>query len=204
MCDGCHPARPLLQLSAAFARGPVDAAAVDDDLCAIAACALAGRCASPDEQLDLLGSSMEPFALSDEHVGIDDLLLHRVLERWTGAPAVLCAIAAEAGARAGLDVAIAGDGHRHVVVHRGAPALLAWDPACGVRSLTEEDRSELKLRCGHQIAFAVLATIVERATRGGDIAVALHATDLRLRLPLTGQLRARVEAEKAGLMASLN
>jgi hypothetical protein len=203
MCDGCHPARPLLQLSAAFARGAVDADAVEDDLCAIAACALAGRCAGPEEQLELLGSSMEPFALSDEVVGIDDLLLHRVLQRWNGAPVVLCAIAAEAGARAGLDVAIAGDGRRHVVVHRGGGEL-AWDPACGVRALGVCERGELALRCGHQVAFAVLATIVERATRSGDIAVAIHATELRLRLPLTGPLRARVEAEKAGLMASLN
>jgi hypothetical protein len=112
-------------------------------------------------------------------------------------------VAAEAGARAGLDLAIAGDGRRHLLVHREAREL-AWDPAAGVRSIGDVERSELTLRCGHQVAFSVLAQIVERATRAGDVTVALHATDLRLRLPLAGPLRARVEAEKAGLMAALN
>jgi hypothetical protein len=90
-----------------------------------------------------------------------------------------------------------------VLVHAGDGAH-AWDPAAGVRALGERERTELRLRCGHQVAFATLAQIVERATRGGDLAVALHATELRLRLPLAAPLRARVEAEKAGLQASLN
>jgi hypothetical protein len=203
MCAGCRPAQPLLQIAATFSRGAIDVDAVEEDLCALAACALAGRCAGPEGQISLLGSAMEPFTLSDNQVGIDDLLLHRVLARWSGAPAILCAVAAEAGARAGLDVAIAGDGTRHVLVHRGGREL-AWDPATGVRALGAEEQRDLRLRCGHQLAFTVLATIVERATRGGDLSVALHATDLRLRLPLAAPLRARVEAERAGLMAALN
>ena len=198
MCEGCRPARPLLHVSAAF--GGVDEEQVEDDLCALAACALAGRCRAPADQLTALAGAMEPFALSDDQLGLDDLLLHRVLARWTGAPAVLCAVAAEAGARAGLDVAVAGDGTRHVVVHRGAPDL-GWDPAAGLRALGEDER---ELRCGHQLAFTVLAQIVERATRAGDLDVALHATELRLKLPLSEPLRARVEAERAGLRASLN
>ena len=203
MCEGCRPARPLLQIAAAFGGGCVDADAVDDDLCALAACALAGRCAAPAEQLTTLAAAMEPFALSDAMIGLDDLLLDRVLARWSGAPVVLCAVAAEAGARAGLDLAIAGDGRRHVLVHRDG-ADLAWDPAAGVRALGDVERAEMRLRCGHQVAFATLAQIVERATRAGDLSVALHATELRLRLPLAGPLRARVEAERAGLLASLN
>jgi hypothetical protein len=203
MCADCRPAGPLLQIAASFARGSVDADAVEDDLCALAACALSARCAGPTAQVSMIGTAMEPFALSDENVGLDDLLLDRVLSRWSGAPVMLCAIAAEAGARAGLDVAVAGDGLRHVVVHRDG-ADLAWDPAAGVRALGEAERQELRVCCGHQVAFSVLASIVERASRAGDVQVALHATDLRLRLPLAGPLRSRVEAEKAGLMASLN
>jgi hypothetical protein len=203
MCEGCWPARPLLQIATALAGAGVDVDAVEDDLCALAACALAGRCATPVEQLDTVAAAMEPFAPADDQLGFDDLLLHRVLARWSGAPLVLCAVAAEAGARAGLDLAIAGNGTRHLLVHRDG-AELAWDPAAGVRQIGAVERTELRLRCGHQVAFATLAQIVERATRAGDLSVALHATELRLRLPLAPPLRSRVEAEKAGLLASLN
>ena len=203
MCAGCNPARPLLGVAAAFARGGVSAEAVEDDLCALAACALAGRCASPAEQVATLAATMEPFAVSHELVGLDDLLLDRVLAGWTGTGLLLCAVAAEAVARAGLDVAVAGDGRRHVLVHRQDRST-AWKPGAGVRVLADDEREGLGLRCGHQLAFAVLATIVERATRAGDLAVALHATELRLRLPLAAPLRSRVEAERAGLLASLN
>ena len=203
MCDGCRPARPLIRIAIAFAGAGVDVDAVEDDLCALAACALAGQCARPADQLTTVAAAMEPFALSDDQLGFDDLLVHRVLERWAGAPLVLCALAAEAAARAGLDLVVAGDGRRHLLVHRDA-ADLAWDPAFGVRAIGDEERSELRVRCGHQVAFAALAQIVERATRQGDLTVALHATELRLRLPLAPPLRARVEAEKAGLLASLN
>lgn len=204
MCEGCRPARPLLRIATAFAgAAAVDLESVEDDLCALASCALAARCASPAEQLSTVATAMDPFALSEDQLGFDDLLLHRVLARWTGAPLVLCAVAAEAGARAGLELAIAGDGTRHVLVHPEC-AELAWDPAAGVRALGEVERTELRLRCGHQVAFATLAQIVERATRAGDLSVALHATELRLELPLAAPLRSRVEAEKAGLLASLN
>ena len=203
MCAGCRPARPLLQVASSFARGAVDAETVEDDLCALAACALAGRCAGPADQLTTLAAAMEPFTLSEELLGLDDLLLHRVLAAWSGTGVLLCAIAAEAGARAGLDVAIAGDGATHVLVHRRQEEL-AWDPARGLRALEAAERATLKVRCGHQLAFSVLASIVERSTRAGDLSVALHATELRLRLPLTVPVRSRVEAERAGLLASLN
>jgi hypothetical protein len=70
--------------------------------------------------------------------------------------------------------------------------------------LGDAERAEMTIRCGHQVAFAALAQIVERATRAGDVSVALHATELRLGLPLAAPLRSRVEAEKAGLLAALN
>ena len=203
MCGACRPARPLLGVAATFSRGPVDAEAVEDDLCALAACAMAGRCAAPAAQLAAVGAAMEPFARSDALLGLDDLLLDRVLATWAGTPALLCAVAAEAGARAGLDVAIAGDGRRHVLVH-GREDGACWDPGAGVRALGAGERTELKLRCGHQLAFAVLGEIAERAGRAGDVAVALKATDLRLGLPLGAPLRTRVEAERAGLLATLN
>src|SRR5688500_11088071 len=142
MCDRCRPARPLLQIATAFERGGVDVDEVEDDLCALAACAMSGRCASPDEQLITVAAAMEPFALSDAVVGLDDLLLHRVLARWSGAPLVLCAVAAEAAARAGLPLGIVGDGTRHLLVHRDAGDL-AWDPADGVRAIGASERAGL-------------------------------------------------------------
>jgi hypothetical protein len=203
MCGACRPARPLLGVAASFSPRPVDADAVEDDLCALASCALAGRCAGPAAQLAALDGAMEPFARSDALVGLDDLLLDRVLATWAGSPALLCAIAAEAGARAGLEVAIAGDGTSHVVVHRSEDGC-CWDPAAGVRGLAPGERAGLKVRCGHRLAFAVLGEVAERAGRAGDVAAALKATDLRLGMPLGASLRTRVEAERAGLLATLN
>lgn len=202
MCASCRPARVLMDVASAL--HDVDRETVDDDLAALAACALSARCSGPAAQLEAIAGAMEPFAVSDAQVGVGDLLVDDVLANWTGTPLLLCAVAVEAGARAGLDLAVAGDGRDHVVVHRAERAGAAYDPERGLRTLTPPERERFRPRCGHQVAFSVLATMIERATRGGDVGLALRAADLRLRLPLAAPLRARVEAERTGLAAVLN
>ncbi|HWT92152.1 MAG TPA: hypothetical protein VN238_04090 [Solirubrobacteraceae bacterium] len=202
MCGSCRPARVLLGVARSLHE--VDEPTVDDDLGALAACALFARCSGPAAQLETIAGAMEPFALSDAHVGVGDLLVDEVLANWTGTPLLLCVVAAEAGGRAGLDLAVAGDGRDHVVVHRAERAGTVYDPERGLRLLTPAERERFHPRCGHQVAFSVLATIIERATRAGDIGLALRAAELRLRLPLAAPLRARVEAERHGLQAVLN
>ena len=110
------------------------------------------------------------------------------------------------GGRAGaaLDLAIAGDGTRHVLVHRDG-AELAWDPAAGIRALGagRADRAALALWPSGGVRRRSRRS--SSGPRGaGDLSVALHATELRLQLPLAAPLRSRVEAEQAGLLASLN
>jgi hypothetical protein len=201
MCARCRPTRALLEVAAALR--PVDADVVDDGLDAVAACALAARCAGPGDQVATLASAMDPFTACDDQIGLDDLLLDRVLRRWAGVPLVLCAVAADAGVRAGLDVVVAGDGARHVVMHRASREVV-WDPVRGVRRPDGEERERLRRRCSHQVAFAALALVVERSVRGGDLETALRANELRLALPLTPSVRFRVEAERDGLLAQLN
>ena len=90
-----------------------------------------------------------------------------------------------------------------MLVHRDC-AELAWDPAAGIRALGEAERTELRRAVAIRWRSPRSRRSSSGATRAGDLSVALHATELRLQLPLAAPLRSRVEAEKAGLLASLN
>jgi regulator of sirC expression with transglutaminase-like and TPR domain len=197
--QSCPPHAELATALAAEFR-PVDVAAVDAALDGLAI-ELAGACLQPPaDQLHAVAAAMAAFEALDAPLDPPALLIDVVLERLAGHPTTLAVIAAEAGRRAGLDVAVAGDGLGHVVVHRGADTVL--DPASGRVCAARDDR--LSLRCAHQVAFALLREHIDRALRVGDLAGALRAAELRLELPMEGWAMDRLERELRTLRARLN
>ena len=140
----------------------------------------------PVEQLDELCRTMAAFEALEAPLDPAAVHVDVAIDRLAGHATTLTVVAAEAGRRAGFDVGIVAgrDGHR--IGHRALePADAPW-------------------RCGHQVAFALLAELVERAQRTGDLATALRAAELRLDLPLGGAARRRVEHELERMRALLN
>ena len=192
----------MLALSREFGRV---GAAQTYDLVAEIAEAVAPALERPQQhQVAALGEAMRPFRRIADDLGLDDLRVDRVLARRAGSEAVLVAVAVEAGRAAGMRVRAVGDDRRHLVVHDDLPGLVLDPDGWRLRPIGPAGRRELRPRCAHQLAFAVLAVALERLARAGDIGRALHAAELRLALPLAEPLRARVEAERDGLRASLN
>lgn len=165
----------------------VDERAVDEGLDGLAIALAPARLDHPVEQLDELCRTMAAFEPLEAPLDQRALFLDVVLDRLAGHPTVLAVIAAEAGRRAGLDVGVVMEhGGTHRVGH------LALEPAA------------TRWPCAHQVAFALLGAQIERAQRGGDLGSALHAAELRLELPLSTEMRRRVEGERERLRARLN
>jgi hypothetical protein len=124
------------------------------------------------------------------------------LDRLAGHQPVLAVIAAEAARRAGLALAVVGDGPALLVGPYARRGAAAFDPRRpGVGRLEEE---RVIWRCSHQVAFALLREYLDRALRAGDLAGALRAADLRLELPLEDWVLDRLRSERHALRARLN
>jgi len=181
---------------------PVDEAAVDDALDALATHVSVARGDEPFDQLDELATAMAAFEPTLVPLEAHAVHIDAALGRLVGHPTALAVIAGEAARRAGLDLAIGAMGRHHIVAH--PTCAVVFDPALpGLRRLDSDDILPRR-RCSHQVAFALLREHLDRALRAGDIAGALRAAELRLELPLDAQTRARLGAERASLRARLN
>lgn len=191
-----------LALSAEF--GPFDVAAADARLDLVAVELADSRSLPPLEQLGALADAMRAFAVVEPHIGSRDLRVDRVLGAWEGHALALAPIAVEAGRRAGIPVGVIGDGARHLVAHRAVeePVALDFEPA-GPR-ICAADEATMTWRCAHQLSFTTLGVLVNRGTRGGDLALALRAAELRLALPLGDDVRRCQEGLLERLRARLN
>ncbi|MBJ7328983.1 MAG: hypothetical protein JHC95_03735 [Solirubrobacteraceae bacterium] len=157
-------------------------------------------------QLEAVATAMRAFTVVETHVGVRDILVDDVLATCEGSPLALAPIAVEAAHRAGILVGIIGDGTRHLIAHCELEDPVALDFGCPRRPPRIEavDERSLSWRCAHQLAFATLAELIERGTRGGDMPLALKAADLRLDLPLTDESRRAQQGALDRLRAVLN
>ena len=191
-----------LALAAEFA--PIDAPGVMHELEALALGLRGIEDADPMDQLEELGALMARFRPVCDPLRRRPLMLDAALRDCAGDPALLAVLATDVGRRAGLDVAIAGDGDVHVVAHRRGtrPFVLAFD-APGAHLQLVRERS-MAWSCPHQTVSFLIAELLERARRVGDVSAAIHAAELRLALPLNGRARLAMRAELAAVRATLN
>ena len=191
-----------LALAAEFA--PVDAPGVLQELETLTSRLRGVEDADPIDQLEALGALMASFRPVRDPLRRRPLMLDAVLRDSGGDPALLAVLATDVGRRAGLDVAIAGDGEVHVVAHRRGtrPFVLGLD-APGARLHVVRERS-MAWRCPHQTISFLIGELLERARRVGDVSAAIHAAELRLALPLNGRARLAMRAELAAVRATLN
>lgn len=182
----------------------VDRAAATSGIARLAGGLLDTHALSPDDQLQTLGDLLAGFRPVEDPVGVRPLMLDAVLADSAGDPMLLAVLAADVARRAGLDIGIVGAGRRLFVAHRGAERLLVLDLAGLLRGPEAIDERQLRWRCAHQVTFALIDEVLERARRIGDLATALTAADLRLSLPVDARIRAEHSRERAALRASLN
>jgi regulator of sirC expression with transglutaminase-like and TPR domain len=132
-------------------------------------------------------------------------MLDRVLERRTGLPITLSVLYVEVGRRAGVDLAGVGLPGHFVAGHFEADPPLLIDPFGGGQAITAEPAPPyVRPWSAREIAVRMLNNLVNSYGERGDLARALHAAELRLALPGSGELREQQHHEHAALLARLN
>jgi Transglutaminase-like superfamily len=146
--------------------------------------------------VDLL-AKRERFACDRER-DPSSLLLDRVVEGRRGHPLALAVVYAAVARRAGVEL-----NPIESVCMLGNPSAdppLAIDPAPRSRPPPRPAR----WLCPHIVALMLINAIGTRYLMRGDLARAIRAAELRLRLPLAGDARDRHAKDLASLRALLN
>jgi len=164
---------------------------IDDTAIAVLAAEL--RAGDAHEELESVSRACAGFAHGEA------LLLGDVLTQRAGHPSAVALAVAAAAQRAGLAIDVVGHEDRLLLAH--PEATLVVDPAGGEIFDGRTLGADLRWRCAHETAATVLDRIAERAERTGDLALALAARAVTLRLPLEESYRAR---EHRRLLARLN
>jgi regulator of sirC expression with transglutaminase-like and TPR domain len=144
----------------------------------------------------------------DEQVGFEAaadrdperLMLDRVLEERVGHPYALAIVYAAVAARAGLKLYPVAAGSSLLLGDRDGDRTIIVDPVPGGRPLDER----LGWVCPHVVAKIVLDSVGQRYAERGDIARAIRAAELRLKLPLDPSSRTEHELQLDALRARLN
>jgi len=192
-----------LALAAEF--DEIDECAADEELHALACGLRSAVLEDASAQFEALAATAEDFIAVAPVQSRDDLRLDRVLERRRGHPAVVAVALSEAAARAGFFAGVVSDGRSFMLAQAGRQSALVLDLGPGaVREPSDREHGRLTWRCAHQLAFTLLAEVVEVSMRSGDLARALRAAELRLALPLADETRQKVEDELRRLAAQLN
>lgn len=206
------PAHADLALALGAEFEPLDVDAAQAEIDALAAELVEFRRALPGEQLRGAAAAVaqrfralgEPQRIGRDSV-LDDLLLHRVLERDAGDALPLTVIAVEAGRRVGMPLGIVGRGREQYLAHAAYAEPCAADLALPGELVDLGGREqELGWQCAHQVSALLLNRIAERSERIGHFAWALQAAELRLALPAGGEMRERMERDLQRVRARLN
>ncbi|HEX2105107.1 MAG TPA: hypothetical protein VHF51_15730 [Solirubrobacteraceae bacterium] len=193
-----------LALAAEFRRpAPAAAGALD----ALAAPLTAVRGEPPAEQLaacaDLFADRFDSSDL--EWAGIQDLLLDRVVLAGFGHPLALAVACVESARRAGITLGVVAGGAGCFVAHPAMEEPLLVDVTGRARVVDAGGRTaDVGWQCSHQVAARILNRIGERAERTGNLAWALLAAELRLRLPFARPVLEELRHRLAHLRARLN
>jgi len=127
-------------------------------------------------------------------------MLDRVVDERAGHPYALAVLHAAVARRCGVQLYPVGCGSKLLLADRGEARTLIIDPVPGGRRLD----GELGWLCPHVVAKLLLDAIATRYLERGDIARAIRAGELRLKLPLDPRSRERQHLELKQLKARLN
>lgn len=192
-----------LLLAVAHEHGPVDFIAAWAELDRLAA-ALRGHRARGDrldEQAEALVDLFrrEGFRAA-RAVSPEDALLDAVLRRREGHPLLIASICAAVAGRAGLRAAPIRSAEDALVGITDGERALAIDPT----GRCDSAPGRAHWLCPHEVAFFVLDELSGLLALHGRVEEAIHAGRLRLELPVSVQVRERVEFEARALRARLN
>lgn len=135
----------------------------------------------------------------------DHSMFDIVLENRRGLPILLSVVYAEVGRRAGITLEGVGLPGHFVVGHFGADPPVLVDPFVGGRRLPPAlARSPVRPWGAHEIAFRMLNNLVGTYTERADLARAMRAAELRLMLPLEGEVGKGLRRELLALRARWN
>lgn len=135
----------------------------------------------------------------------DNSMLDLVLARRKGLPILLSVVYVEAARRAGIALAGVGLPRHYVVGHFGAEPPLLLDPFRGGVLIETDTSAELVRPWGpHETALRMLNNLVGAYRGRGDLANAIRAAELRLALPVAGDLLEQLGVEARALRARLN
>ena len=130
-------------------------------------------------------------------------MIDRVLAGGPGHPVILAVIESEAARRAGIPLAPIAFGTRYMLGHRQTDPPCVVDP-CPLRAAMPDDLPPGCWQCAHQVAFTLLTMISDAYSLRGDLERAIHAAELRGRLPVCAALSGRVARDVKSLRARLN
>ncbi len=176
------------------------------DVASAAIDALAARLPAPGgdpiHELACVAGLLRDGLRSDE---IGSLALSEVLVDGGGHPLTTAAAVVCAARRRGLAIDLVGHGPRVWIAHEAAGSPYVVDPADPCAAFDARALGiDLHWRCAHELALVILDGVVERAERCGDLAWALHAADLRARLPMEASDADSRRTEVQRLRARLN
>lgn len=157
------------------------------------------------EQIAEVFLTMEPLRTLGTGISPDDLRVDRVLERGAGHPLALTAIALDISRRAGLDLGVAAHGGGHVVAHRRVAEPMGLDfGRDGEDRIRALPIGPLAWRSPHELGSEIVAELVERGVRGGDIGLALRAAEATFTMPLDPGAAQAARVRLGALRATLN
>lgn len=138
-------------------------------------------------------------ALRPSSISPDALLLDRALRCRLGHPALLAAIYVEAARRAGLALSFLSsrDAWFAGVADRGGLLLIAPAPSPAQAS-SHQARLRVRRHCPHELAYAVLSSLVGHLSARGRAGEAQRARQLALLLPLHRNSQERLRRASRG------
>ena len=131
----------------------------------------------------------------------ENSMLDLVLATRRGLPILLSVIYVEVGRRAGVPLRGVGLPGHFVVGHFGSEPPVLMDPFHGGTVLGEQP---VKGWGAHEIGLRMLNNLVGSFERRGDLSRTLRAAEMRMQLPLAGEVREQLAAELRTLRARLN
>lgn len=136
--------------------------------------------------------------------GPRSLRLDRAVAGCPSHPLALCLVAIGIAGRVAVPLGVLSDGRSFYVARSAVRRPTALDPLTGFRPTTVRDPDQIRWRCPHEIAHALLGHLADEAVRCGDLGRAVGAMELRAEMVSSDADREVALAQRDGMRARLN